>query len=129
MFRKRTFQDRLWEILPGLQFWLVFFCSIILSYQKPVWAALFIICFDLYWVLKAVNVATHLMASYFKFQVFVTLNWIDFVKKLSNPQELISDLNAITDRLKSKREKKYLAAEIHRLEKIISSGQIGRAHV
>jgi hypothetical protein len=123
MFRKRTFQDRLWEILPGLQFWLVFFCSIILSYQKPVWAALFIICFDLYWVLKAVNVATHLMASYFKFQVFVTLNWIDFVKKLSNPQELISDLNAITDRLKSKREKKYLAAEIHRLEKIISSGQ------
>ena len=84
MFRKRSTNDRVWEILPGLQFWTVFFGSIFLSYFLPVWAALFIICFDLYWVLKAVNTASHLIASYKKFRLCVTINWLDYDKKLSD---------------------------------------------
>ena len=84
MFRKRTPQERFWEILPGLQFWVVFFGSIWLSYYLPVWAALFIICFDLYWVLKAINTAIHLIASYNKFKLCVTINWLDYDNKLNN---------------------------------------------
>jgi len=84
MTRKRKLNERFWEILPGLQFWLVFFGAIILSYYQPVTAALFIICFDLYWVLKAINVSAHLVASYRKFKVFVTLDWLDLVKRLQD---------------------------------------------
>src|SRR6185295_17637817 len=87
MFRKRTTTERLWEIIPGLQFWAVFFGAILLSFYRPIWAALFIICFDLYWVLKAVNVAAHLVASYRKFRLFVTIDWMDYVHQLENLPE------------------------------------------
>src|SRR5271154_1115060 len=92
MFRKRTTTERFWEILPGLQFWLVFFGAILLSYYQPVWAALFIICFDLYWVLKAINVATHLVASYKKFQLFVTIPWIEYANLLAGKQAFLDFL-------------------------------------
>jgi len=84
LFRQRSKTDRFWEILPGLQFWSVFFGAIVLSYFKPVWAGLFIICFDLYWVLKAVNVASHLIASYKKFRLYVTIDWLEYVQRLSD---------------------------------------------
>jgi hypothetical protein len=92
MYRKRTFSERIWEILPGLQFWTVFFGAILLSYFRPVWAGLFIICFDLYWVLKALNVATHLLSSYAKFRFLVTIDWLDYVKRLNDTTAFIKFL-------------------------------------
>ena len=106
MFRKRTRTDRFWEILPGLQFWLVFFGAIAASYYKPVWAALFIICFDLYWVLKALNVSMHLIWSYRKFRVLVTIDWMDFVQRLNHPEEFIRFLETKIPSTKKKLEKK-----------------------
>jgi hypothetical protein len=87
MFRKRTTRERLWEILPGLQIWTVFIAAILLSYYKPVWAALFIVCFDLYWLLKAVNVALHLVASYRKFREFVAVDWMSYVEHISSDKD------------------------------------------
>lgn len=84
MYRKRSKIERFWEILPGLQFWAVFFGAIALSYYQPIWAALFIICFDLYWVLKALNVAMHLISSYRKFRFYVTLDWLDYAQRLED---------------------------------------------
>ncbi len=94
MFRKRTAKERFWEVLPGLQLWTVFFGAILLSYYRPVWAALFIICFDLYWVLKALNVATHLVASYKIFQFVVKLNWLDYAARAIDLETLQEFLNA-----------------------------------
>ncbi len=120
MFRRRTFSERIWEILPGLQFWLVFFGAILLSYYQPVWAALFIICFDLYWVLKAINVATHLVASYKKFQLFVTIPWIEYVDLLAGRQHFLDFLRSEANTAKSWLKKNYLGQEITRLEKIFA---------
>ncbi|MBL8030076.1 MAG: glycosyltransferase family 2 protein [Candidatus Doudnabacteria bacterium] len=120
MFRKRTKTERFWEILPGLHLWCVFIGAVLLSYFRPVWAALFIVCFDLYWVLKAVNVATHLIASYRKFRVFVTLDWLDYSRRLKNIKDFIEYLshkkpgNAV--------EGKFLKEEIKRLTSILNSG-------
>ena len=123
MFRKRTPQERFWEILPGLQFWLVFFGAILLSYYKPIWAALFIICFDLYWVLKAVNVATHLVASYKKFRVFVKVDWMDYLKRLRQVPEFLNFLDAQKTAFGKKIWKNYLASEIIRLKSLIEAGK------
>src|SRR5438067_334823 len=125
MFRKRTPQERFWEILPGLQFWLVFFGAIILSYSRPVWASIFIICFDLYWVLKAMNVASHLLASYRKFQEFVKIDWLDYVKKLENLENLkIFFENKLKIPLKVV-EKYYYQDEVKRLGRLIAQGKKG----
>ncbi len=110
--------------MPGLQFWLVFFGAVTLSRTRPVWAAIFIICFDLYWVLKALNVASHLIASYRKFKIFVTINWLEYVKKLEDPEQFIAYLH---DRLSTnlgRVEKQYLTEEICRLKTRLASGSL-----
>jgi hypothetical protein len=129
MFRKRTRTDRFWEILPGLQFWLVFFGAIAASYYKPVWAALFIICFDLYWVLKALNVSMHLIWSYRKFRVLVTIDWMDFVQRLNHPDEFIKFLEATISGTKKKLEKKYYQEEILRLNSGKGKTLLGTSHL
>src|SRR3954469_14398812 len=120
MFRKRTLKERFWEMLPGLQFWMVFFGAILLSYYKPVWAALFIICFDLYWVLKALNVASHLIASYRKFQFFIRIDWLDFAGRLNDPATFHQYLHKQELTTANSLEKNYFKQEQKRLESLIS---------
>jgi cellulose synthase/poly-beta-1,6-N-acetylglucosamine synthase-like glycosyltransferase len=115
MYRKRSPQERFWEILPGLQFWSVFFGAILLSYYQPVAAALFIICFDLYWVLKAINVASHLIASYKKFKLFVTIDWFDYAQQLHNPPNYIDILKKKLTESRGSVARTFYTEEIKRI--------------
>ena len=126
MFRKRTTTERFWEIIPGLSFWSVFFIAILLSWFKPVWAALFIVCFDLYWVLKAVNVATHLIASYRRFRVYVTLDWMAFVEMLPERQKLIESFKQNSVTAKKSLQRKFYKQQIARLSLPINNGIIDK---
>lgn len=123
MFRKRSLTERFWEILPGMQFWLVFFGAIILSYKKPLWATYFIICFDLYWVLKAMNVAVHLIGSYIKFQVAVKINWLEYINKLSKPEDYFPFLENKIKNAKKNSEKRFFTQELIRVKAFFSKNK------
>lgn len=125
MFRTRTTTERFWEMLPGLQFWLVFGASVGLSYYRPVWAALFIICFDLYWLLKAVNVATHLMASYFKFRLCVTLDWWGEVQNLRDLTTFSKILAARAETTTSRTARHFFFAERRRIDELLKRNVTG----
>lgn len=124
MYRKRTFKERLWEIVPGLTFWAVFFGAIILSIYQPVWAALFIICFDLYWVLKAVNVASHLVASYRKFRFFVTIDWLDYTQRLQDLPEFLKYLDRQGQETAFALRKRFFNQELARLKGIFADKNV-----
>ncbi len=119
IFRKRSYKDRLWEIIPGMQMWLVFTAAVWLSFLKPFWAAVFIVCFDLYWVLKALNVASHLIFAYRKFQIFVKIDWLGMVHKISNLPGYLKFLQNSLE-ITSGREKKFYAEELLRIKKLIT---------
>lgn len=125
MFRKRSFQDRIWEILPGLEFWTVFIGGILLSYFLPSWAALFIICFDLYWVLKAINVASHLITAYRKFKLFVTIDWLNYTEKLNDFSGYVKFLAGKKVLAKSRLERFFYQTEQIRIGKLVAAGKIG----
>jgi hypothetical protein len=128
MFRKRTTAERFWEVLPGLQFWVVFLGALTLSFYKPVWAAFFIVVFDLYWVLKALNVSLHLIASYLRFQVFVTINWLDFVERLEDLPSFIAFLHTKIPTAAKRLERTYYQDEIERLTKLGSGGTASKKY-
>lgn len=122
MFRKRTLTERLWEIIPGLSFWVVFIGALLLSRLEPVWAALFIICFDLYWVLKAVNVSAHLVASYRRFRLHVTIDWLAYVQNMSaDLPGFIRFFREEGTKAKTRIGKKYYRDELQRLEHIAAT--------
>ncbi len=128
VFRTRTKIDRLWEIIPGMSFWTVFFGAILLSYFQPMWAAIFIVCFDLYWVLKACNVAIHLIASYRRFRVYVTLDWLEFVELLPQREKLIELYKSRIPTATRSLERKFYRQQIKRLNRPINNGIIDRPY-
>jgi hypothetical protein len=122
MFRIRTRRERFWEILPGLSFWVVFFGAIILSFVKPVWAAIFIVCFDLYWVLKALNTATHLISSYRRFRVYVKIDWLQLVGMLADRTTFLRHMERSAARARKSLERKFYSGELKRLSAGFNNG-------
>lgn len=66
---------RFFEVLPGLISWGTLAGMVILSWQKPVWAAVFIIIFDLYWLIKTVFLSLHLRANHRRLKQHIATDW------------------------------------------------------
>ncbi|MBL8031640.1 MAG: hypothetical protein JNK33_04940 [Candidatus Doudnabacteria bacterium] len=125
MFRKRTPRERFWEVLPGLTFWTVFVSAVLLAKYQPIAASVFIVCFDLYWVLKAANVGLHLLSSYRMFRVQVTINWLEAVQNVStNPRGYIESLIGRVAGEKRAVARRYFKSEAVRLQKLLLTRQI-----
>ena len=70
------------EILPGFLAWLTIILVITLSFIKPTWIALFIITFDVYWLIKTIYLVLHLRAAYRKVRQNMRMNWLDKLSQL-----------------------------------------------
>ncbi len=73
---------RAFEILPGALSWLTLLAVIFLSWYRPVWVALFIIAFDIYWLLKTIYLSIHLRSSYSRMQKHIRIDWLGKVKRI-----------------------------------------------
>src|SRR3989344_4415248 len=85
--KPKSFLVRGLEILPGTLTWVTLLGSPILSYFYPGAVAIYIILFDLYWLLKGANVAIHLMHSYHTLRVHNGVDWLDWLNRLWTSRE------------------------------------------
>lgn len=81
---------RLFEILPGFLTWFTFAAVALFSWLTPVFAAFFIILFDLYWLLKTIYLSLHLRAAFKKIKENLKINWLKELENLP-PAEYSSD--------------------------------------
>ncbi|GAC1572123.1 MAG: hypothetical protein NVS3B9_1280 [Candidatus Doudnabacteria bacterium] len=124
-FRKRTFNERCWEVIPGLMFWGTLFFALFFSANHPVWVSVFIILFDLYWLFKAINGAFHLISAYRRYKYFVTLNWLDLVHKLTDFESYLKYLKENILSNKSSKARNYFEEELERIQKLLPLGRKG----
>jgi hypothetical protein len=82
---------RLLEIFPGFLVWITFFLMVIMSWLKPYWAAIFIIIFCSYWLLKTTYFTAHLIAAYRKMKRNLKVDWKE---KLNSLKGINPDLRA-----------------------------------
>lgn len=73
---------RLLEILPGFLTWTTLLGVVVLSFLKPVWAAIFIIVFDLFWLLKTVHLGLHHYHNWRRMKHNIKVNWKKKLQKL-----------------------------------------------
>ena len=66
---------RFFEMVPGIISWSTLVGMVLLSWQKPVWAAVFIIIFDLYWLIKTVFLSFHLRANHRRLRLHMATDW------------------------------------------------------
>ncbi|MBI4158234.1 MAG: glycosyltransferase family 2 protein [Candidatus Yanofskybacteria bacterium] len=73
---------RFLEILPGLSAWLTLILIVALSFLTPFFMALFIIAFDIYWLLKTVYLSFHLRVAYNRLKINSKINWLERLNSL-----------------------------------------------
>jgi cellulose synthase/poly-beta-1,6-N-acetylglucosamine synthase-like glycosyltransferase len=72
---KDRFIYRLFEIIPGFLAWSTLIGVVALSFIKPVWAAIFIIIFDLFWLLKTAHLSFHHYYNWRRMKHNIKVDW------------------------------------------------------
>ena len=76
--------QRLFEIMPGLTSWLILLGMITLALSKPLWAAILIIAFDLYWLFKLTYMMIFLLLSYFRLTTEEETDWNEKIRHVDD---------------------------------------------
>ncbi len=74
---------RLLEMIPGALAWGTLLGAVILSYFNPILAAIFIIAFDFYWLLKTVYLSIYLRHNWRRMRYNMKLDWHVPLKNIS----------------------------------------------
>lgn len=106
------------EILPGALVWATLAGAVIFSYFAPSWVAIFIIAFDIYWVLKSVNTSLHLLSSFRKLKLHASYDWIARLEALSDLDQYKRQLRQEIFESFDRGLRRDLKAELLRLENI-----------
>ncbi len=77
---------RLLEIFPAVLSWGTLIGVVLISWLTPIFAAVFIIAFDVYWLLKTIYLALHLRSAFGKMRKNMEIDWLEKLKTDSNLQ-------------------------------------------
>ncbi|MBN2197942.1 glycosyltransferase family 2 protein [Candidatus Wolfebacteria bacterium] len=67
---------RFFETIPGILTWTTLILMFVFSWLAPIGAAIFIILFDLYWLLKTIYLSICLRNSFLKMRKKMKINWL-----------------------------------------------------
>jgi len=81
---------RFLEIFPGFLSWLTLFLVVSLSWLLPFWMAIFIIAFDVYWLLKTIFLSLHMRSAFFKMKINLKRNWLNELGKVNIGSEILA---------------------------------------
>ncbi len=68
---------RFWEIFPGAVSWGTLIGAIAASFYFPFYAAVFIIAFDIYWLLKTAYLSLHLKSNWKRIKEHLNTDWAE----------------------------------------------------
>lgn len=74
--------ERFFEILPGLTSWSVLIGMVALSYFQPVIAALAMVLFNFYWLLRLFYLTIFLMMAYLRLSLEERTNWSERIAQI-----------------------------------------------
>lgn len=66
---------RLLEMVPGVVLWVTLAAGIVLSFVRPLWTIVFIICFSFYWLLRVIYFIVYLAASWGRLRRDLRRDW------------------------------------------------------
>ncbi len=80
--------ERVFEILPGLTSWSILIGMCLVSFFQPLWAAVLIIAFDFYWLLRLFYMTLFLVLAYLRLSSEEKTDWMKRIQEIDgNPPE------------------------------------------
>ena len=82
--RRNDLYRRIFEIIPGFLTWTTLISLFILAIFKPLWVAIFVITFDLYWGMRVIYLTTLLVFAYRRLEKEKKINWLARCEELGD---------------------------------------------
>ncbi len=105
--------QRMFEVMPGGTSWGILLGMSVLSFWKPIWAAILIIAFDFFWILRLFYMTVFLVISYIRLAAEKETDWMQRIANLRRVRDYLVELETQPD-LKKKSSK--LSRWIHSRE-------------
>lgn len=77
--------QRLLEIIPGILTWATIIGMLVFSFLLPVWVAVFIIAFDVYWICRTVFIASFSIIAYRRLKKGQKTDWWKMCRNFKAP--------------------------------------------
>ena len=88
--REHRFQ-RILEIIPGFLTWFTILGMFIFSFWLPLWVAIFIIAFDIYWLYRTVYISAYSIIAFRKMKRHKKIDWFEACQKISEPDRFLAE--------------------------------------
>ncbi len=88
---------RFFEILPGSLAWGTLLAVVLFSFVAPVGVAIFIILFDIYWLIKTIFLSWHLRSAFRQLRQNMKVNWSSRLVQLSPADYQLSSIKSWQD--------------------------------
>ncbi len=89
--RKDKLLQRIFEMLPGVITWSFLIASVYVSFKSPMVVAVFIIVFDLYWMVKVFYITAFAVSGYQRMKIWEKEDWLSKCKKLARERDKKDD--------------------------------------
>lgn len=118
--RERRVQRTL-EVIPGILTWLTLIGMVVLSFVLPIWIAVFIIMFDIYWIYRTIFITYYSVVAYRRFQDGKKTDWWERCQNIVHPKEYAQALYDRMALLKlSLRKDKHTFSERRKIKREIA---------
>src|SRR3989344_6026440 len=84
--------QRIFEIIPGALTWLTLILMVLLAWLMPTQAAIFIIAFDLLWLIRLLYLHFYLRYSFKQLRTNLKIDWLEKLKNVSSDWQKIKHL-------------------------------------
>ncbi len=89
--KNHTIQRTL-EILPGALTWVTLIGMVVFSVLFPVEVSLFVIAFDVYWILLAIFISTYTIKAFLRLHQGVRIDWWERCQMIMDPDQYMKEL-------------------------------------
>ncbi|MDO9231756.1 MAG: glycosyltransferase family 2 protein [bacterium] len=90
--KKRRVQ-RILEVIPGILTWTTLIGMFVFSFILPVYVAIFIIVFDIYWIYRTIFIAYYSVAGYKKLKEGKEIDWWERCQNIMHPENYMEIIN------------------------------------
>ena len=92
--------QRFFEVIPGVLTWFTLIGMFVFSFLLPVWVAVFIIAFDIYWLYRTIYIAAYSIVAFRKMQRHKRIDWMNACRKLDKPENFFDEISSEYKKIK-----------------------------
>lgn len=111
--------QRILEMIPGTLTWLTLISMPVLAFIVPVWIAIFIILFDIYWIYRTIFISFYSIVAFNKLQRGRLIDWWGKCQNVKEPMKHAKTIQLRVDNLRKILKEKISFKEKRKIKKEI----------